>query len=251
MLSIARALMARPQLLLLDEPSLGLAPLIVKQIFDVIRELNEQQGLTVFLVEQNAFHALKLAHRGYVMVNGNITMQGTGKELLANPKCAPPISKAGSALDARYSLRGTLDLAVPVRHRPARRRGGLDDRPGLAMTWRLLLLALLLLLGIGVRFIHHALFEGTMLSLHLLCRRHDRAADLRLLGFRYYRANQMVTQYHWLYERLGPFPGGDESVCRPLRIRPRNCSVTIRVKTAHDVRGKAAVSRRRPHGSGS
>jgi branched-chain amino acid transport system ATP-binding protein len=82
MLAIARALMGRPKLLLLDEPSLGLAPLIVKQIFDVIRELNRTQGLTVFLVEQNAFHALRLAHRGYVMVNGRITMTGTGPELL-------------------------------------------------------------------------------------------------------------------------------------------------------------------------
>ena len=86
MVAIARALMARPKLLLLDEPSLGLAPLIVKQIFEAIRELNRTQGLTVFLVEQNAFHALKLAHRGYVMVNGVITMSGTGKDLLANPQ---------------------------------------------------------------------------------------------------------------------------------------------------------------------
>jgi branched-chain amino acid transport system ATP-binding protein len=83
MLAIARALMGRPKLLLLDEPSLGLAPLIVKQIFQVIRELNARQGLTVFLVEQNAYHALKLAHRGYVMVNGLVTMSGTGQELLA------------------------------------------------------------------------------------------------------------------------------------------------------------------------
>jgi len=86
MLSIGRALMARPKLLLLDEPSLGLAPLIVKQIFDAIAELNRSEGLTVFLVEQNAFGALKLATRGYVMVNGNITMSGTGKDLLANPE---------------------------------------------------------------------------------------------------------------------------------------------------------------------
>jgi branched-chain amino acid transport system ATP-binding protein len=86
MLAIARALMARPKLLLLDEPSLGLAPLIVRQIFDVIRDVNKQDGMTVFLVEQNAYHALKLAHRGYVMVNGLITMSGTGKELLANPQ---------------------------------------------------------------------------------------------------------------------------------------------------------------------
>lgn len=82
MLAIGRALMSRPKLLLLDEPSLGLAPLVVKQIFDAIRELNANEGLTVFLVEQNAFHALKLAHRGYVMVNGRITMSGTGRELL-------------------------------------------------------------------------------------------------------------------------------------------------------------------------
>jgi branched-chain amino acid transport system ATP-binding protein len=86
MLSIGRALMARPKLLLLDEPSLGLAPIIVKQIFDAIRVLNHSKGLTVFLVEQNAFAALKLATRGYVMVNGNITLSGTGKELLANPE---------------------------------------------------------------------------------------------------------------------------------------------------------------------
>jgi branched-chain amino acid transport system ATP-binding protein len=83
MLAIGRALMSRPRLLLLDEPSLGLAPLIVRQIFDVLRDLNRSEGLTVFLVEQNAYHALKLAHRGYVMVNGAITMTGTGRELLA------------------------------------------------------------------------------------------------------------------------------------------------------------------------
>lgn len=83
MLAIARALMSNPRLLLLDEPSLGLAPLIVKQIFDAIRDLNQSEGLTVFLVEQNAYHALKLADRGYVMVNGKITMSGSGQELLA------------------------------------------------------------------------------------------------------------------------------------------------------------------------
>jgi branched-chain amino acid transport system ATP-binding protein len=82
MLAIARALMAQPRLLLLDEPSLGLAPLIVRQIFDAIQTLNAENGLTVFLVEQNAYHALKLAHRGYVMVNGQITLTGTGQELL-------------------------------------------------------------------------------------------------------------------------------------------------------------------------
>ena len=82
MLAIARALMGRPKLLLLDEPSLGLAPLIVKQIFSIIKQLNKTENLTVFLVEQNAYHALNLAHRAYVMVNGRITLTGKGKELL-------------------------------------------------------------------------------------------------------------------------------------------------------------------------
>ncbi len=96
MLAIARALMARPRLLLLDEPSLGLAPLIVRQIFEVIRELNATQGLTVFLVEQNAFHALRLAHRGYVMVNGKITLAGTGKELLAREEVRAAYLEGGA-----------------------------------------------------------------------------------------------------------------------------------------------------------
>ncbi len=86
MLAIGRALMARPRLLLLDEPSLGLAPMLVKQIFEVIREINREHVITVFLVEQNAYHALRLAHRGYVMVNGQIEMTGAGAELLANPE---------------------------------------------------------------------------------------------------------------------------------------------------------------------
>ena len=86
MLSIARALMARPKLLLLDEPSLGLAPLIIKQIFEAIRVLNRDEGLTVFLVEQNAFAALKLSNRGYVLVNGKVTLSGPSKELLSNPE---------------------------------------------------------------------------------------------------------------------------------------------------------------------
>jgi branched-chain amino acid transport system ATP-binding protein len=96
MLAIARALMSRPRLLLLDEPSLGLAPLIVKQIFDVIRTINRAQKITVFLVEQNAHHALRLAHRGYVMQTGHITLTGTGQELLADEHVRAAYLEAGA-----------------------------------------------------------------------------------------------------------------------------------------------------------
>lgn len=85
MLALGRALMARPRLLLLDEPSLGLAPIVVKQIFSTIAALNASTGLTIFLVEQNAHAALKLAHRGYVLVNGEVSLSGTGSELLSHP----------------------------------------------------------------------------------------------------------------------------------------------------------------------
>jgi branched-chain amino acid transport system ATP-binding protein len=95
MLAIARALMSRPRLLLFDEPSLGLAPLIVKQIFAVIREINQRDGITVFLVEQNAHHALRLAHRAYVMQTGRIMLSGTGHELLANPEVRAAYLDAG------------------------------------------------------------------------------------------------------------------------------------------------------------
>jgi branched-chain amino acid transport system ATP-binding protein len=96
MLAIARALMSRPRLLLLDEPSLGLAPLIVTQIFDVIRAINAEEKVTVFLVEQNAHHALRLAHRGYVMQNGRIALAGTGAELLANDEVRAAYLEGGA-----------------------------------------------------------------------------------------------------------------------------------------------------------
>ena len=84
MLAIARALMARPKLLLLDEPSLGLAPLYIRKIFQTIRDLNRDHGMTILLVEQNAHHALRVAHRAYVMQHGSIVLTGTGRELLAS-----------------------------------------------------------------------------------------------------------------------------------------------------------------------
>ncbi|MBX9926285.1 MAG: ABC transporter ATP-binding protein [Hyphomicrobiaceae bacterium] len=96
MLAIGRALMSRPRLLMLDEPSLGLAPMIVQQIFKVIREVNTHDKLTVFLVEQNAYHALSLADRAYVLVNGRITMSGPGKQLLADPQVRSAYLEGGA-----------------------------------------------------------------------------------------------------------------------------------------------------------
>ena len=97
MCAIGRGLMARPRLLMLDEPSLGLAPVVVKQIFEVIADLNAREGLTVFLVEQNAFHALRLADRGYVLVNGRVRLSGTGRELLANQEVRAAYLEGGHA----------------------------------------------------------------------------------------------------------------------------------------------------------
>jgi len=97
MLAIGRALMSEPTLLLLDEPSLGLAPLVVKQIFGAIKRINGQRRMTVLLVEQNAHHALNLAHRGYVLVTGKITMTGTGRELLENPEVKAAYLEGGHA----------------------------------------------------------------------------------------------------------------------------------------------------------
>jgi branched-chain amino acid transport system ATP-binding protein len=97
MLAIGRALMSRPRLLLLDEPSLGLAPLVVKQIFATIGEINRERGMTVLLVEQNAYHALRLAHRAYVLVNGRIAMTGSGRELLDNPEVRAAYLEGGHA----------------------------------------------------------------------------------------------------------------------------------------------------------
>jgi len=95
MLAIGRALMSRPRLLLLDEPSLGLAPLIVRQIFQVIQEINQSQGTTVLLVEQNAHHALRLAHRGYVLQTGQVVLSGPAQDLLVNKDVQAAYLEAG------------------------------------------------------------------------------------------------------------------------------------------------------------
>ena len=97
MLAIGRALMSRPRLLLLDEPSLGLAPLIVRQIFEAIGRIARDEGVTIFLVEQNAFHALRLADRGYVLANGRVRLSGTGRELLANAEVRSAYLEGGHA----------------------------------------------------------------------------------------------------------------------------------------------------------
>ena len=96
MLAIARALMSRPRLLLFDEPSLGLAPLIVRRIFDVIRGINADMGMTILLVEQNAWQALRLAHRGYVMANGRIVLSGSARELLASEEVRAAYLEGGA-----------------------------------------------------------------------------------------------------------------------------------------------------------
>ncbi len=95
MLAIARALMGRPRLLMLDEPSLGLAPIYIRRVFEIIRELNRDHGMTILLVEQNAHHALRVAHRGYVLQHGEVVLSGSGAELLASPEVRAAYLEAG------------------------------------------------------------------------------------------------------------------------------------------------------------
>lgn len=95
MLAIGRALMGRPKLLMLDEPSLGLAPLYIKRVFEIVRELNRDHGMTILLVEQNAHHALRVAHRGLVLQHGEVVLRGSGEELLASPEVRAAYLEAG------------------------------------------------------------------------------------------------------------------------------------------------------------
>ena len=216
MLAIARALMGRPKLLLFDEPSLGLAPLIVKQIFAAIRALNADYGLTVFLVEQSAYHALRLAHRGYVLVNGRITMSGSGSELLGSPEVQAAYLEGGA--HSRASKEHVLDLAL--RRQPAGVfiltvviGGGaafLAGR-GLARSWKPFwrVYFYMALLAVAVRFFHYALFDGNLLSLYYYLVTYVVMLAAGVLGFRAMRTTQMVTQYRWLYERTSPLTWRD------------------------------------------
>ena len=164
MLAIGRALMSRPRLLLLDEPSLGLAPLIVKQIFEAIREINEAQKTTVLLVEQNAYHALRLAHRGYVMQTGRIALSGTARELLANPEVRAAYLEGGRRLSAASRHRADPVSRAddhPVRSRRRRDRAGAG--PNWKPAWQIA--PLTLLLAAADRFLHYALFAAPLGSL--------------------------------------------------------------------------------------
>jgi branched-chain amino acid transport system ATP-binding protein len=103
MLAVGRALMSRPRLLLLDEPSLGLAPLLVKEVFHIITRLN-QRGVTVLLVEQNAAAALAIAHQGYVLETGRVVLAGSGAELLAHPHLQQAYLGDGSETEGQAGL---------------------------------------------------------------------------------------------------------------------------------------------------
>ena len=165
MLAIGRALMSRPRLLMLDEPSLGLAPLITRQIFDAIRQLNRNDGLTVLIVEQNANHALRLAHRGYVMVNGTHHAERNGQRTAAaagNPRrlsrgrtpLMPQLYAEGSFLHVLFL---TFVLGCGCAWAAGR---------AIALSWRPAWIAAgaMVLIGFALRFLHFALFQEPLLE---------------------------------------------------------------------------------------
>ena len=185
MVAIARALMARPKLLLLDEPSLGLAPLIVKQIFEAIRELNRTQGLTVFLVEQNAFHALKLAHRGYVMVNGLDHDERHRPGTAGQPAGAGGLSRRREALSMQGILyeEPTIWLFLLVTVVMGGWLAWMTGR-AIAMTWKPIVPARDLHAGARARRPLHPFrpVRGDAADAALLHRRHRHPDGLRLRG---------------------------------------------------------------------
>ena len=178
MLAIAfRALMARPRLLLLDEPSLGLALMVVRQIFDAIKALNTESGFTVFLVEQNAYHALKLAHRGYVMVNGFITLFRNGPRIAGPPEIKAAYFEGGGIergvyrlLYSRASLRRALFCWFLLVSIVLGGGAALLAGRAIAATWRPYwqIVAYSFMLAAAVRFIHFSLFGGTPFVFALL-----------------------------------------------------------------------------------
>ena len=215
MLAIARALMAQPRLLLLDEPSLGLAPLVVRQIFDAIKTLNAEDGLTVFLVEQNAYHALKLAHRGYVMVNGQITLSRHGQRIAGAPRNQVGLSRGRPALNeisAAFSIPeflyeegsfGVFVLVTIILGGGAATAGRPRHSRNLAAVRGRLSRYGFVLAGPYDLSIS-ACYGGTFLSFHYYL---VDAIFCMLFGLFRLQGRpriQMVTQYRWLNEPDGP-----------------------------------------------
>ena len=184
----------------------------------MIKELNSNHGLPVFIVEQNAYHSLKLAHRGYVMVNGRITLSGSGSELLEQRGSADRLSRRRR----RKETRGSLPLTYLSDDGPwvflvltCILGGGaafLAGR-GLAGSWKPFwrIFFYMVLLAAAVRFFHYALFDGTLTSLYYYLVTYAILLIAALLGFRAMRTTQMVTQYRWLYERTSPLTWRDRA----------------------------------------
>ena len=226
MLAIGRALMSRPRLLLLDEPSLGLAPLIVRQIFEAIGRIAREEGVTIFLVEQNAFHALRLADRGYVLVNGRVRLSGTGRELLANPRSAPPISKAATHEPVRH-------LHVRLVRRHAVHRAAVQFRAGRgrrrsppARAWRSpggrggSSCSIRRCCRLGLRFFDYALAGGELWSIGGFLLGWVVQFAIAAFAYRLTRVRQMVRQYPWLYraQRLAGLGGAALSSTPELHV---------------------------------
>ena len=210
MLAIGRALISRPRLLLLDEPSLGLAPLIVRQIFQALRELSTRDGLTIFVVEQNAYHALKLADRGIRDGQRHDHHRRRGQGPAGARRRARGLPRGGRALSwmaaiGTESVPGFLLITLLL-------GGGAAYLIGraVARTWRplLALAAYLVLLDCAVRFIHFALAGDMLIAPGAFVIDLVVLGVLGALGFRVTRASQITRQYPWLYRRSGAAGAG-------------------------------------------